>query len=206
MKIQILVEDGKCDFRFFKKALEQAKQNYSEMRLPPFEIFFSKNVIRLDADLLIDPINLSVIKVGFRIRAFASELLHQREVMSWITITDQLDLGLNALSNFLFLIIGTALLPSGIGWYNTDLDDVKVAISHGKSAVLTTLSEINLHSPDKAMSCVIWSTYKGKFTVEFNRVANTVCSRIRNQDVLVIMNVTDCPVLNKSNIVLLVKK
>lgn len=126
--------------------------------------------------------------------------------MSWITITDRLDLGLNALSNFLSLIIGTALLPSGIGWYNTDLDDVKVAISHGKSGVLTTLSEINLQSLDETISCVLWSTYKGKFTVEFNRVASNVFSYLRNQDVLVIVNVTDCPVLNKNNIVLLMKK
>lgn len=206
MKIQILVEEGQYDCRFFKRVLEKAKQNYPEMRLPPLEIFFSKNVISLDVDLLIVPVNLSVIKVGFRSRVLAPEPRHQRETMSWITITDRLDLGLNALSNFLSLIIGTALLPSGIGWYNTDLDDVKVAISHGKSGVLTTLNEINLHSPDETMSCVLWSTYKGRFTVEFNRLASTVFSHLRNQDVLVIMNVTDYPILNKNNIVLLVKK
>lgn len=74
MKIQILIEEGQYDCRFFKRALEQVKQNYPEMRLPPFEIFFNKNLITLDADLLIDPINVSVIKVGFRSRAISSGL------------------------------------------------------------------------------------------------------------------------------------
>lgn len=202
MKVQILVEDQQYDCSLFKKAFEQAKQNYPEMPPSAIDLEFNKSVINLEADLLIDPIDISTIKVGFKSKILSVESIFQPKTMNWIIINDQSGEGFNAVSNFLLLILGTVVLFSN----SIDLDDVKAAMLLGKHGIMTSISSMQLYDPDEAVSCVVWSSYKGKLMVEYSKLANTVVSYLRKQDLLFFMSLTEFPILNKNNIVLMVKK
>lgn len=202
MKVQILVEDQQYDCSLFKKAFEQAKQNYPEMPLSTIDLIFNKSVINLEADLLINPINTSSLKVGFKSKIISLESIFQPQTMNWITINDHSGEGLNAVSNFLLLILGTVVLFSN----SIDLDDIKAAMLLGKHGIMTSISSMRLYDPDEAVSCVVWSSYKGKLMAEYSMLANTVVSNLRKQDLLFFISLTEFPIMNKNNIVLMVKK
>lgn len=212
LKIQIIYSANQLCYRcidlaWVKLFADNLEKYYPSFNLNTFEVRDCDNVLDIYADLFIRPISSTQIKVGFRPSKvyFGSDKFLEKSLY-WLNISKMSEANADALSLFLILVLGLAILPSAMGGYNTDCEDLINVMQKGENAFLINLQDIDLQSEQNVTSIVVWLNSNKKYSQSFNNVCNMIKRKLKSRDVLSIINITNHLVLKDTSLALVVKK
>lgn len=211
MKVQIVLDHGQSDqyltqLNWIKEKLLEHQRFYQITESVKLEILFDNSEIVSDADIYIKPYTHNSIKVEF---AELSLIKHQlavhdeRSQNHWIIIDTEN--GLNAMSSFLLLLMGTVVLSSFMGTHICDLDDVRAVLQHGNHATILTIDALHKIDASSALSMLIWENLEEAKITNYEAICNSVHQHFRPKDLLTIINITNNKLLTNMGLGLVVK-
>lgn len=192
---------------YAKQIMESISKHYSEFPLCKLKISASNNIIDLTADIHIKPISTDFIKVGFKhIPVNDSAQVYKKKGFHWISIKDKSGPYVDALKKFLIFVIGMVIIPSGMGWYNTDFADIVSAMQKGESATLINLENLHDLSGNQVDCLLAWVNAKVRFSTSLNQLMSEISKQFVIQNVLTLANITDYLFLKETNLLLVINK
>lgn len=210
LKVQIVSREGQLNYNpeyltWVKSFAVNVNTYYPNIQINDLDIQNKANILAIDADIYIYPISPTQIKVGVKeANCFSYEKCECKSKMHRITINNKSDINADALSTFLILLMGISIIPSGLGCYNTDLEDLMCVLQCGNHATLVSNIPLNTLNSNSLISLAGWFNRKGKFIENFYRICELIQKRINRNDALSIINVTSHPTLKDSSVLLLV--
>lgn len=175
-----------------KNFISNLQNYYPDTALNSLELIVSDNVIALHADLFLYPISSSKLIVCFKAQeSHAVHLSEQKKRMHKLAIANHANTKFDALSTFLILLIGLTVMPNGMGSVSSDLSDFMAALQQGKNAKLVNQDFFIEKNQKDIVSSLVWFNSKGKFSNNFYNLCAKVKNKLKSDDALAILNVTE---------------
>lgn len=172
-------------------------------------LFTFGNNIEQDADLHIEIIATNHIRVGFLLE---DEYSNKKEIlprnnMHWLFISEWASDKSMIFAKFLTFLVGTIRTPSQMGTYMMDLIDFKKAMLFGTEATCMCLDDVNdsyKTNFKSTLSTIMLLNTDAPLSKKLSLAVDSVPQYVEEEHHLNILNITDNPYLQRTNLVLFI--